>query len=220
MSYMPIDIFRQRRVRPSTGTQISARTFGLVLMFLFAFCSLGASAQNPTFTLTTNGPISVQAGHYGPFTVTATPTNGNVTGTMSLTCENLPLYSSCEFPGANSGVTMNNAPASDTISFNTSQVYNYETKSTPLHSTLGRVALCSLFAPAIGLLLLGRRRGVVGAGVLRVMLCLMVLCPLAGLAGCGNTKPLSTPTGSYTITIVGAFAATTESTTMVVNVTN
>jgi hypothetical protein len=216
MSYLPINFFRQRRVHPSKG----ARTFGLVLMFLFAFCSLGASAQNfPVYTMTTNGPISVETGHYAPFTITVTPTGGNVTGTLSLTCSNLPAYASCEFPGANSGLAISNAPATESLSFNTSQVYNYETKSTPQHSALGRVALCSLFAPAIGLLLLGRRRGVVGAGVLRVMLCLLVLCPLAGLAGCGNTKPLSTPTGAYTITIYGAFAATTESTTMVVNIT-
>jgi hypothetical protein len=220
MTHRPITISRQRSVSscsasPSQTTPISARTFGWVLVLLYAFGVRAASAQS-AITLSTNttssSPLVLKAGTYGAFTTTATPAS-SFTGTVSLTCTNLPANAQCEFPGANSGLAVNNAASTMTISLNTSTVYNYASNSR--RTTLERVALCGLSAPALGLLLLGRRRRWMGSPALRALVFLLALCPLAGLAGCGTTQPQFTPTGSYTFGIVGRYSNLTTNTATV-----
>jgi len=167
-------------------------------MTLFALGGYGASAQ--MFTVSNNGPLSVVSGHSGTFNATVTPT-GSFSGTVLISCVNLPVNSECFFPNGNNGLAVNNAAASMTVTLDTATVYNYEVKATPpLRRGLEQVALCSLFAPAVCVLFLGRRRMRITPAI-RMMVCALVLLPLAGLVGCAATKPPVTPAGNYQVTV-------------------
>jgi len=184
-------------------------------MALLALSGLRASAQ--LFTVTNNGPLTVESGHYGTFTVTVTP-SGNLSALVAINCSNLPANSECFFPQSVNGLEVSNTPATMTVIFDSATVYNYETKATPLRRGTERVALASLFASALCVLFVGRRRLRVWPG-LRMMVCALALLPLAGLAGCASTKPLVTPPGNYLVNVSASYGTFTANSTLNITVT-
>jgi hypothetical protein len=191
MSYLPIHAYRPRRATLS-------RIAGALLVALSA---LTASAQLPSFTLSNNGPIKIASNHYGPVTVTVTPVGG-FSGTVLLTCNNMPVHASCKFPNLDQVVPVSGGPASLTFTINTTEVDQYNAKLAPVKLGKRQIALATLFAPALCLLFFARRKSA-RSGLTRLMLFVLALLPLSALAGCAAVYPPSTPPGSYSVIING-----------------
>jgi hypothetical protein len=175
-------------------TRITVSARRICLMSLMSLlCGICATAAHAQFTVSVSpNPATVRTEYSVPLTLTLTSQAG-WTGQVFLECANLPEYASCTFPPGQGGVSVAaSAPTTLTVDLQTSAIYNYEGK---LHQNrMQTVALCSLFAPAMCWLFLGGRRRKKAAGL---MLFTLVLLPIAGLSGCGNVKPPSTPPGTY-----------------------
>jgi hypothetical protein len=169
--------------------------------------------------LSNNGPLKIPSNQYAPVTVTVTPGNLGFAGSVVLSCTNMPVDSSCKFPNLNQILGVNNAATSITFLINTSLVDDYESKAVPQHSAAGRIAICSLFAPALGLLFFARRKGARQLGAARLMMFVLALIPLSGLAGCAAVHPAATPPGTYSVIITGSAGSQVQATTIALTVT-
>jgi len=183
----------------------TVRVLGTLLLAVLAVSGLGAVAQLPGLTMTNSGPLTLPSGAFGSVTVTLTPVAG-FSGSVLVAC-NIPSnaqYTYCQYPNLNQKVAVNGAATTVNITVETSQVNDYETKFVPQRHGLGSIAAASLLAPAGLLFFAFRRKSLKSMGAMRAVLGVVVLASIAGLSGCGSTKPLTTPPGTYTISITAA----------------
>jgi hypothetical protein len=218
MSYLPTDTYRFRRIDAPVKTGVFSNFLRFALAAFLLAGGSAASAQG-NYTLSNNGPLKIPSNEYAPVTVTVTPGSLGFSGSVVLACTNMPVDSSCKFPGLNQILGVNNAATSITFLINTSLVDDYESKAVPQHSTAGRIAICSLFAPALGLLFFARRKGARQLGAARLMLFVLALVPLSALAGCAAVHPAGTPPGAYSVIITGSAGSQVQSTTIALTVT-
>jgi hypothetical protein len=169
----------------------------------------------PAFTV----GVTVIAGSNGAVTVSATPING-FTGTVVITCGQLPVFVTCNFLQQSSTVDLSNGPATVQLTINTSSVNPAVMQFPHMRPGLERIAFGALFSPAVFLLFV-RKRGRRVAGMLLFMFALVFA---TGLAGCGSggtipATPTSTPPGTYSISIQGTSGSIVGSTqlTLIVN---
>jgi fibro-slime domain-containing protein len=154
----------------------------------------------PTFSITTNGPLTLITEHHGPATITVTPING-FSGNVTLSCGTLPPYARCEWGSdllTSTTVGVAGSAGSTQLVIETSAVLDYVAQSQRTGSTGSSLALAGLAFPA--LLLLYRRRIKPVQFVLGVALLLSML----NLSGCAIKYPASTPPGTYNIVIHGS----------------
>lgn len=204
MSYMPNSVARVGLRKIQNAKVQSFKVFGILLLAVLAASGLRGAAQLPGLTMTNSGPLTLASGAYGSVTVTLTPVAG-YSATVVVTCTNLPVNSQCIYPNLNQQINVPGAAATMNITVNTSLVYKYETKSVPQHRGIGSIAAAALLAPAGLLLFAFRRKSLKGLGAMRSVLGLVVLASIAGLSGCGSTKPATTPAGTYPIVITAGY---------------
>ncbi len=153
--------------------------------------------------------LTIPSGDYSNMTVTVTPVGG-FTGSVSLSCGDVPDHTQCVFPQGNS-VSLADGAKAVTLSINTSDVYGYGSlisRSTPPRTGgNGRQPLAVLLLPALFFLgLAGKTRGwlrpvqtvCIAAGLIAGMLCLQ---------SCSGKLPGKTPPGTYALSVTGASAS-------------
>jgi hypothetical protein len=189
-----------------------------------AVAASGASTQIVTLTGTGTGVPDFTTGVTGPSNSTVTagqPANynlqlsgaGGFSGSISLTCSNLPVYASCTFNP--STITLSSGVGSNvTLTISTQQTTVGALRAhrvTPL-------ATC-IFA-LLGLPMLGHRRRLYRFSLLSTLLCIVTLAGAIALSGCSGGSPSSapqatvhaTPAGNYTINVVASSGSTSHTT--------
>ncbi len=174
---------------------------------------------NPgSYTMAANpNAVSVKAGQTGTAMLTLTPTGG-YTGSVALSCANLPANAACAFSqsGGGNGTVMlsgNNQPVQVTLTIqtNVSQMAAMREQRSPLNPILPALAF---WWPG-SLVGLGafRRRKKTGRQqrVLQILLLVLVTGAMAGLmSGCGSSSHSSTtttPAGTSTVTVTSTAPA-------------
>ncbi len=167
-------------------------------------------AANPT-------TVTVQAGKTGTATVTVTPTGG-YTGSVILSCDNLPANTECVFSQSGGGtntVMMNGnnqaVPVTLTIQTNVLQAAMTSGRQSPLSPILPALAFwfpggLAGFAAFRRSKKKGPMRGhSVFLGI--ALLILMTGAMTAGLVGCGGMHSPTTPAGTTTVTVTSTAPA-------------
>lgn len=191
--------FRNLHAAKAKATNV----LGMLLLTVLAVSGLRAVAQLPGITMTNSGTLTIPSGAYGSVAVTLTPVAG-YSGIVVVTCTNLPQYSYCQYPNLNQQVSVPGSAATVNITVETSQVNNYQAKSLPQRSGLSSIAAAALLAPAGLLLFAFRRKSLKSINAIRAVLGVFVLASIAGLSGCGSTKPAATAPGTYIIPITAS----------------
>ncbi len=171
-----------------------------------------------SYTMAANpSAVSVKAGQTGTAMLTLTPTGG-YTGSVALSCANLPANAACAFSqsGGGNGTVMlsgNNQPVQVTLTIqtNVSQMAAMREQKSPLNPILPALAF---WWPG-SLVGLGafRRRKKTGRQqrVLQILLLVLVTGAMAGLmSGCGSSSHSSTtttPAGTSTVTVTSTAPA-------------
>jgi hypothetical protein len=141
---------------------------------------------------------------------------GAFTGTVAMTCTNLPLYAACNFTPASSAVS--STPTQVALRINTTQ--KAQASVAPLAGFSGVFGLLALMFPVMNFRTHHR------LSKKWLVLCLLAICAgMLLLNGCGgggtsnnNQLPtsLTTPSGTYTITVVATSATLSHSTNVTV----
>jgi predicted secreted protein len=162
-----------------------------------------------TYTVAANPTsLTVQAGSTATTTLTFTPTGG-YSGTIALSCSNLPTNASCAFAQNQVTLSGNNQSVNLglTIQMTTQQAGKHIPSNTP-NSTFTPALLALAFwwpGGLTGLAVFVRKRRLVKQRV--GQLCLLIICTLAfaaGLSGCGMSGYEAHTTGptSAQVTVV------------------
>jgi hypothetical protein len=203
-----------------TGTKSATLTLGAAGVAAQAVAVSGTSTT-PDFVLpapTGSASATIPAGQPATFNLNVSQ-DGAFTGTVAMSCTNLPPYAACAFTPAS--FTVGSTPIPVTLSISTQQtiVASVRPRSEVPDWPANLAKLAALFAlPAASRRVRRRLR--------KVNLLLWLLVMYAGtfaLIGCGgsggtnNSNPPSpaiqkTPVGTYTITVVGTSTTFTHST--------
>ena len=186
----------------------------------------GAIANNPTPTGTatfglaaSTAGVTASAGSSASAVISIAPTN-NFSGTVNLTCNNLPAATTCSFSASPVSVTA----TSSALSTVTIQTTKMAANTGP--NKLQRSAYASITWAMIlpfGCAIAFRRRRSSASSPLRLLGIMALLIGSAGfLTACGTTYPQiapSTPTGTTNVIITATSGATlTQSTTLALTV--
>jgi hypothetical protein len=172
----------------------------------------GTGAAGAPFTVSPppngSGSATVAAGQTASYSMVLTPAAG-YSGTLSLTCGNLPAHAVCTF-----------TPSSLSVS-NGSAVNFTVAVSTAATQPAALLRLLPEAVPVLGLCLLpfwGKRRGS-RSGTLLLLAAVMLFGVMAGCGGGSNSTPPATPPptakvapGTYTIQIIATDGITTAKT--------
>ncbi len=200
--------------------------------------TINTTSSSPGFTLTANPTsLSIAPGGAGTTTLTVTPTGG-YSGTLALTCANLPINASCTFTQGsttNNDVTLfgNNQPINVTLTIQTNVAAMHAMPSPfgPQQSPLSPILPALAFwwpGSMAGLAAFGRKRNLSKARQRMLQLCLLVLMTgalAAGISGCGGgpfSAPAAThitPAGTSTVTVTATPASGTGGTAQSVALT-
>ena len=200
----------------SIGTHTLTATFVPSLVFSGSTSSpLTVTITPQDFTLSATPSITLKAEHHTTIPI-ALASVGSFSGTVALSCSNLPIWTSCDFrPG--SAILSANGTAGSSLYLDTDAVIGYarnDTRSRPGTLPAAPISLALLIPTAL-LLALRRRR-------LPVRLLLFALTTLATtltLSGCSGLYPPHTPPGTYTITVTGTSGTMIHTANMTLNVT-
>jgi hypothetical protein len=166
-------------------------------------------AANPT-------SITVQEGQSATTTLTFTPTGG-YSGTIALSCSNLPTNASCAFAPNQVTLSGNNQGASVALNITTTQVAEKHAPQSPLHPAL--FALAFWWPGGLTGLAIFLRKRIVHKRQSPWQLCLLLVCVwafAAGLSGCGSSSGMgSSSSGTSTTPSTPAPAPTTSQITVV-----
>ena len=171
----------------------------------FAPVSVSAVQHIMDYTLTADSSVGIQTGHTGSIGIHLVSIDG-FADTLALSCENLPLYATCTF--TNSGPSLSSGQTIDAqITFGTVAAATAQNRA-----TTGYIPMALAFVLP-GFLLLQRRRI---ANSLPLVIACVVLTAAQGCGGgggggngsgggsgggTGNPTQVSTPPGTYKITI-------------------
>ncbi|HEY4358479.1 MAG TPA: Ig-like domain repeat protein [Acidobacteriaceae bacterium] len=163
------------------------------------------TTASPTFTAASTGfqEPSVVAG--GTALYSFALTQSVYTGTITFACQGLPAYASCVFSPPS--ITATGCSTSNTVAVS---IYTQQATSVNPTSLAGRgrwMPLSLVFGCGLTMLLAFRRRRF-ASRLGGVGLMLAMLLAAMGTAGCGKgAQTLSTPVGTYTITITATGTA-------------
>jgi Bacterial Ig-like domain (group 3)/FG-GAP-like repeat len=143
------------------------------------------------YTLTSNGPLTLQTEHHGSTVVTATPIGG-LSDTVSISCGSLPIYVTCEVVPSQVSIS-NGTPQNVTLKIDTDALPGYASMDRHLRIVVAVVLPCLFFG-------LPRDRRKLGLGVISLYLLAFLA---SGTIGCSGKYPSSTPPGTYGIVING-----------------
>jgi hypothetical protein len=143
------------------------------------------------YTLTYNGPLTLQTEHHGSTVITATPIGG-LSDTVSMSCGSLPIYVTCEVIPSQVSIS-NGAAQNVTVKIDTDAVPGYASVGQHLRVVVAVLLPCLFFG-------LPRDRRKLRLGV--ISLCLLAFLT-TGTIGCSGKYPSSTPPGTYSIVING-----------------
>jgi hypothetical protein len=191
-----------------TLKSLSVRSRHLLLMPLIVLCGFG-SMQAQSFTISTSvSSVTLVTQQQGALSVTVTPVGG-FSGGVILNCASLPQYASCVWPQNNYAVISGGAVTLP-MNINTSDIFKYNPVGAVAPVSKTHTALAILVWPAAFVLLAftTKKRKLLG----RILLFLIVLYPMVGLTGCGNTYPMSVAPGTYTIQVQGGVPPTAKAT--------
>ena len=167
-----------------------------------------------SFTLTVSpASSSVGVGYAGVITVTVTALNG-FAQTVNLTCSNLPYESTCLFgsPTITGGGGTSALLVTTTAPHSCNASQPYFQGSNGNGSGIVPIALPAL-AGLILLFIPGKRRW------LRALIAMVVVAGATHLTGCGNCTDLGTRPNTYTITVTGTAATSSETHSQPVTIT-
>lgn len=187
-----------------------------------AVLSQVVSAAAPNYTLGANQTsATITSGRSATFQITATA-DEYFNGTVSLSCGQLPVGVSCTFTPASMAPTNGHPATTSLVITTTSMQAALATPLSPASRGRGAMFLASLGGFGLfGGLLMGdfSRRRCLAIAAIVIALALVVL----GMSGCGSSSsanPNGTPTGQYSIQVVGiATAGTTGGNTTAHNLT-
>jgi Bacterial Ig-like domain (group 3)/MBG domain (YGX type) len=191
----------------------------------------GPGGPGGTYTLVANpSTLTIAPGATGKTTLIFTPTNG-YSGTVALSCSNLPASVSCAFDQTQVTLSGNNQNISTGLTINTAtqQAGKHVPSQTPQSPFSPALFALVFWCPGglTGLAVMVRRRKL--AGTQRLWhLCLLLAgawALAAGLSGCGMSGYVVHPTPSTVqLTVVGTGTSgavvTTQKVTLTVNMTS
>lgn len=198
-------------------------TNGLVISgvdTLFFRTGLTGNAE-PAVAVSGSTTASISAGQPAVYNLTLTP-SGGYSGQISFTCSNLPQYATCSINP--SSVTVGTAAVPVTVTISTTQ--QQSTMFAPL--AWPRIMASIWIGGLLALLALETiRRKSRGLAFVELAMVILLIAPMLGCGGGGGNNPpsntappqLTTPKGTYTITLVasGPGAPPTTSLTLTVN---
>ena len=180
-----------------------------------ALTGQGQIVAQPDFTVTTSVP-SLNVGVQGSGTLTATVTpSGGFTGTIAMSCSGMPSHAACSFLPATLQANGSNTALNSTITVSTglaNVAAVHPAESTLFAGITGVLAtglLGFVFAP---MALRSRSAGTARARIIQALLLVTILC--AGLVGCGTLggkTGVTTPPGTYTVTVTAVSGSVTHS---------
>jgi DNA-binding beta-propeller fold protein YncE len=185
-------------------------------------------AATASYTLAASpSSLTIAQGKTGTTTLTITPVGG-YTGTLMLSCGNLPSYVTCTF--TQGGTASNTVALSGSSPVSVALAIQTSVATARLHAIPGirPASPQAPFSPVLpvmafwwpgsmaGLVAFGRRKKASKQQMRRMQLCLLVLLTGAlavGLSGCsGGYTMVSTPQGASTIVVTAASTATSGQT--------
>jgi hypothetical protein len=170
----------------------------------------------------TGGSDTIKAGATAIYTMSITPVGGTFSSAVSLVCAGPPAFSTCTVnptsvtPGAN--------PSTVTVTLKTAGISaQVSTPGAAPNSTFAFWTLTTGFG-LFGMFLIGTRQGRKRASTLLLLMVLMTGVPF--WVGCGSTtsptKPASTgnstPTGNYTVLVIGTSGSVKHFTSLTLTV--
>jgi hypothetical protein len=164
-------------------------------------------AANPT-------SITVQEGQTATTTLTFTPAGG-YSGTIALSCSNLPTNASCAFAPNQVKLSGNDQSVSAALTITTTQLAEKHAPQSPLNPTL--FALAFWWPGALTGLAIFIRKRILEKRQSSWQLCLLLVCAwafAAGLSGCGSSSGMGS-SSSGTSTTPATPAPTTSQITVV-----
>jgi Bacterial Ig-like domain (group 3) len=170
-------------------------------------------AANPT-------SITVQEGQTATTTLTFT-TAGGYTGTIALSCSNLPTNASCAFAPNQVTLSGNDQGVSVALNITTTQLAEKHTPQSPLNPTL--FALAFWWPGGLTGLAIFIRERILQKRQSSWQLCLLLVCAwafAAGLSGCGFSSGTGSSSGTSTTPSAPAPAPTSSQITVVANGTS
>ncbi|HEY8996556.1 MAG TPA: TIGR03118 family protein, partial [Edaphobacter sp.] len=180
---------------------------------LLGAISTSNAAATPTFNFTSSsGSASVAAGDAAKFNLVLAPVNG-FSGTVNLSCSNLPVSATCSFAPASPAVS-STAVATTTVTIQTF-------KKTAMNRQSSTGIVSAFLLPFASLLLL-RRRALQHALPVRLLAGAVLFAAIGGvLTGCMGVGPdstPSTPSGATPVTITATSGAAVQTTTVTLQV--
>ncbi len=148
-------------------------------------------AANPT-------SITVQEGQTATATLTFTPAGG-YSGTIALSCSNLPTNASCAFAPNQVKLSGNDQSVSVALTITTTQLAEKHAPQSPLNPTL--FALAFWWPGALTGLAIFIRKRILQKRQSSWQLCLLLVCAwafAAGLSGCGSSGGMGGSSGTST----------------------
>jgi len=192
------------------------------------------AATPGSYTLAANPTsLTIKMGTTANTTLTFTPTGG-YSGTIALSCTNLPSNASCAFAQNSVTLSGNNQSVNMGLTIQTTaQAAGKRAPSGTPHSPLNPALLALAFwwpGGLSGLALFARKRKLLKSDR-PALLCLLILCTLgvaAGLTGCGmsgyvaNAKPAASSISQVSVVATGTSgtAVTSQTVTLTLNLTN
>ena len=168
-------------------------------------------AANPT-------SLTVQEGQTATTTLTFTPAGG-YSGTIALSCSNLPTNASCAFAPNQVTLSGNDQSVSVALNITTTQLAEKHAPQSPLNPTL--FALAFWWPGALTGLAIFLRKRILQKRQSSWQLCLLLVCVwafaagLSGLSGCGSSGGMGGSSGTSTPPSTPAPAPTTSQITVV-----
>jgi hypothetical protein len=168
------------------------------------------------------GSDTIKAGATASYTMSITPVGGAFSSPVSLVCAGAPAFSTCTVnptsvtPGAN--------PSAVTVTLKTAGTSaQLSTPGAAPRSTFAFWTLTTGFG-LFGMFLIGTRQGRQRASTLLVLMVLMIGVPF--WVGCGSTSSStktapagnSTPTGNYTVLVIGTSGSVKHFTSLTLTV--
>ena len=162
-------------------------------------------AQNFELTSTTTSQTVNPGQTTGPYNLTIQPVGTSFSAAVTLSCSGLPAGAQCLF-NPSAPITPGNSPQTVVMTISTTG-----TVVATMHGRPGRAFYAALLLPAVFFSLhrVGRRSGrnslrrIGGLSILLLLLGIVACSGLSNGGGGGGGGNLSTPAGSYTITVTG-----------------